>query len=548
MEPTPSGIRDWFVAYVDESLVSELEATWAEHAGRPEPVVTLLGAYDTGKSALLRRLLVDAGEAVPAWVTISARHETFEAGEVMIDRVTVRDTPGITPNSNNPRDLANTARALAAVRATDGLWVVTTPQLATGETIDSLREIVGRHWPEGALRLVVSRFDEAGASPQYDLPGYLQQAAAKADDARFQLGAGTEVPVHAIAPDPYGQQGDTRSPSPEVWDEFRSWDGMRELADALQSLAEASLPALRGAAEQRFWAVELRAALAVLTDQCAQLRTAEETARNAATRLEQVRVQLADLRASAEAGFDEVIARTVDRLNRVGVGGAEHLDAWCVEEVNLWFSRQVRELDRIGQDLRADQSRRRSRPSWEELVDALTGVSHEEPEIAGPHSTGLWERFFVRAPKLVQEGRRAASKAGEELRKRTSDYSAKAAESGSKAAENAGGIGKLQQSLAVVDAVLPVLQEGWALLREHKAEREAVAQEAAARQEIERLLNARRDDLRSIAMTDYDRVEDEVNQLLAAEIAPAAEQATQLLAELEIRESALREGRELLGT
>ena len=45
-------------------------------------MVTFFGPYDSGKSTLLKRLLVDEGCKVPDWLTISPRPETFEQNKI----------------------------------------------------------------------------------------------------------------------------------------------------------------------------------------------------------------------------------------------------------------------------------------------------------------------------------------------------------------------------------------------------------------------------------------------------------------------------------
>src|SRR4029079_13645903 len=125
-----------------------------------------------------RRLLVDADILVPDWLTISARHETFEASEITYRDVILKDTPGVSPGSTDARGESNTATAVEAIKTTDVLVVVVTSQLLTGE-----RELVANAldlpWCDGALWFVISRFDEAGVDPEGDRDGYRELAASK---------------------------------------------------------------------------------------------------------------------------------------------------------------------------------------------------------------------------------------------------------------------------------------------------------------------------------------------------------------------------------
>ena len=84
--------RSWLDAIPGAELGEQSEQLWQRFAANDRPVVTVYGAYDTGKSSLLRRLIVDAGAQVPEWLTISARHETFEVNEVEAAGCIMRDT------------------------------------------------------------------------------------------------------------------------------------------------------------------------------------------------------------------------------------------------------------------------------------------------------------------------------------------------------------------------------------------------------------------------------------------------------------------------
>ena len=53
-------LQSWISDVSGEDDTAKLSAEWAEFAGRRQPVLTLFGAFDTGKSSILRRLLVEA--------------------------------------------------------------------------------------------------------------------------------------------------------------------------------------------------------------------------------------------------------------------------------------------------------------------------------------------------------------------------------------------------------------------------------------------------------------------------------------------------------
>src|SRR4051794_11313225 len=98
--------------------------------------VTLLGPYDSGKSSLLKRLLVEAGCTVPDWLTVSARRTTFDAQSIEWLHLRIQDTPGLGGGVQSHSDAAR-----EAALATDLLMVVLPPQLITGE-MDELQSIL----------------------------------------------------------------------------------------------------------------------------------------------------------------------------------------------------------------------------------------------------------------------------------------------------------------------------------------------------------------------------------------------------------------------
>ena len=112
-------VRDWLSRLPGGgSPGGEHAADWDAFARVDRPVVTLFGSYDTGKSSLLRRLIADGGGTAPAWLTISARHETFEVNDVEVGGCVVRDTPGFAVGASDVRAQNNSRRAMAAGSST----------------------------------------------------------------------------------------------------------------------------------------------------------------------------------------------------------------------------------------------------------------------------------------------------------------------------------------------------------------------------------------------------------------------------------------------
>src|SRR6476646_2725027 len=108
------GIWQQTVLEVIERLVgaeqtAKVAAEWSEHAARDKVEVTFLGPYSSGKSTLLRRLVIDGGAQIPEWLTVSARRETFELNAVNVGDLTFTDAPGFAAGSELHDELAQDA-------------------------------------------------------------------------------------------------------------------------------------------------------------------------------------------------------------------------------------------------------------------------------------------------------------------------------------------------------------------------------------------------------------------------------------------------------
>ncbi len=168
-EQRTAGARAWLEEVLGADGAVPQASAWNQFAAGDRPVVTLFGAYDTGKSALVRRLLVKAGLEVPDWDINSARHETFVVGAADFRGVSLRDTPVWRPAPSthpvSPTVDALQAPALSEVGRRDK------PDTADRRA-GLINMLLGDRWPPGSILLVISKFDSTGVSPEYDLDGH----------------------------------------------------------------------------------------------------------------------------------------------------------------------------------------------------------------------------------------------------------------------------------------------------------------------------------------------------------------------------------------
>jgi hypothetical protein len=224
---------DLLVRLLGDEGWEAVAAPLLEHDALDRAVVTVFGAYDSGKSTLLKRLLIEEGETIPGWLTISARRETFEAQSVDLSWARLRDTPGLAGGKAEHDVIAHEALALS-----DAVLLVLPPQLLTGEreTIVALfrgnrsGSGVELQLPADAVYIAVARMDEAGTDSTENPPGYEDLCRRKLVELRGQLEregvAFDERRVFFVSADPYQQVGNRSNVRPEEYDEFRAWDGV----------------------------------------------------------------------------------------------------------------------------------------------------------------------------------------------------------------------------------------------------------------------------------------------------------------------------------
>ena len=372
--------RAWLDGIPGGKLGDDYQSQWEKLASSDKPVLTLYGAYDTGKSSLLRRLIIDSGGEVPDWLTISARHETFEVNETQLSGCVVRDTPGFVPGGSDVRADNNTALATEAVSLTDVGIVVLTPQLATAE-YSALQQLVNSGWARGSLWFVISRFDEAGIDPESDLVGYRELAQRKSAELREALDLGSSFPIFVVCQDFAQMAGAERTLESSFWDGSREWDGMDALHSAISELGRSGGTSLRDAACRRFWTQAVTSTLNGLEREvsgyAAHLQVCDEGRQLRDSWL----AQLESIRAAAEADLRGKIGEIVVEASHDPVA-ARLIGDRLTTAVDFWFRDQERQVDKLLQTVEATASTERERPSWKGLADLASSVRAKQSRVS----------------------------------------------------------------------------------------------------------------------------------------------------------------------
>lgn len=468
--------QSWLGEFYPVEQFGGLEDQWQRFVVSARPVATLFGAYDTGKSAILRRLLVEQSLEVPEWVTISARHETFEVGTVEFRGIALRDTPGVAPGAEDARGLANTSHALAAVELTDVLVVVMNPQLATAER-DLMLGVLAGDWPAGSLILVISRFDDAGVSPEYDLDGYHKLAERKVKELRESLELDPAIPVFVVAPDFEQAAGGQRQPDASIWDESRTWDGMTEFSDALAGLAGAELAALRAAAESRFWVGSVAAALDQARRDLQVLETATQAARSLRSRRNSFLAEIDALEKASRVSISGAVEEAIRSTMRRQSVDAAAIETAVNQTLDAWWSRQQVEANRVLRDAQAAMEVQRERPAWKSLADLY--VPDEDAKAGNGRKV---TRKVGGLAEKAKDAVRAVDKVREEAKKGLKERASEAAEATKsdplKAASNV-------PKVEVAIAALPVILELIGMVEDFVGDKQAAVARKRRRAELQ---------------------------------------------------------------
>ncbi|MGV9671688.1 GTPase domain-containing protein [Gordonia sp. NPDC003504] len=446
---------------------SRYTRAWEEFALNSRPVATLVGSYDTGKSSLLRRLLIDSGRSVPDWLTISARHETFESNSVEIGDCLVRDTPGFAVDAKDIRGQSNSSRALDAVGLTDLAIAVVTPQLVTSDR-DLFRRLINRNWPASALWFVISRFDEAGADPEYNLAGYEDLCARKVAELRDLFDLSPDVPVFVVAQDPFQEVGPDNDVSAAVWDKYRSWDGMNALRDQLMRVTAASLIDYRAAAADRYWTTAVADTLAILRDELAKCEENARVAAQGLSRRDAWASELGSIDQAAKASLEGLIASVVDQWLSRPDTPLVHLQSEIEGSLTHWFTQHDSHLQRLQRSISKAVERDHRQPSWNgfaalvaELHSSTTagnpppaaGKTADRVEEVGTHVLKIMKALAT-DEGAAKRTTTAASKAA--TGRRTAAAGSKAAATGRTTGSAGAGTSNIGRYISAAEAALPL--------------------------------------------------------------------------------------------
>ncbi|WP_169542192.1 GTPase domain-containing protein [Solirubrobacter soli] len=480
----------------------EVAERWAEHAARDKPEITVLGPYDAGKSSLIRRLLAEDDVAIPDWLTVSARRETFELNEVEGPALTYTDAPGFGSTVERHDAAAEDALAIS-----DAFLLVVPPQLLTEHRGWVTEVLSGEHFfgrPGGAVPqaaiAVIAQADSLGIDPDDDPEGMRELADRKRTELVAQLGdGGAGLEVLVVSADPYEEQARTAQPVRADFEAFREWDGIDALRSALAELAARSSE-LRTAAELRYLSRVggmVHAEASALAEQV-EAAAAELSAR--AMTFAQMRDRVDGVVGAARVALaSDLISVGTDAAEEVSPsdpGAAGAVEGRLMAAIGRWDERRTAELEILLGEASVEVDGRLGRPSAERTEAFLRSlqvpVADADATTANSRVIGILNdvrdqlhgvakgTFALRLGESFDDALEAARKI-KHPKRQSADTGAKTTGTGAV---------KLQAALQVVDGVLAIATTLDAERAQGALEQKLRDQREAARDRLERAAEA----------------------------------------------------------
>lgn len=374
----------------DGGNADAIEKEWRQYEALNEPVVTIYGPYNAGKSSLLKRLLIDDGKNIPEWLTVKANPTTFKNDEVSVLGCRFRDTPGI----SNER-VEHEIQATEALVLSDAFLLVLLPQLITvAENNQIIPLLTGKFFGTeisktflpGSLKLVISRMDEgAGIDPAEGEEAYRRYVGRKQEELQ-QLLERNHVDVklleiHAIAADAYGSVGDNQQPYREDYDHSREWDGVDRLTESLKDLPS-QLPELRQKTALRYFSLKGKQELQTLCEKESQTKEALKECDNWVERLSLLEIELNALVSQAQTNLKRKFEQEYSSLSKVGHTDekeiASVLEPRLTEVYEQWQTSQNSELNKFAQKVEIELQNTSSRPAGQIMSKLLQGITNSK--------------------------------------------------------------------------------------------------------------------------------------------------------------------------
>ena len=491
---------------------NDVGAEWKEFNSIQKPVVTIFGSYDSGKSTLLKRLLVDDGIEIPPWLTVSARRETFEIRDVEGLGCLLRDTPGVAGGSSEHEQIV-----LDVLSKSDVILLILPPQLLTGDKELILSVVSGKAFRKQGLPLgdalwtAICKLDEGGYDPGDDLHAYESYAERKrkewfdilkCNDLVFK-----EELAFAVSADPFQAVGNKTAPEPEDYNPHRNWDGIQPLIIALRGL-RGRLNTMRSASECRFLCSRMENLCAAMNRRKDDIGPALDEAKSNHERFKLLEDQLDALLGAARSALDGAVEQELLSVARSRIETVEAVESFVTprlhNSISLWWNDQTVALQKL---LDEAETEIKTRDKSAGGLHSRKVLGAEEPDAQGAKGERTipkkeLESLFTKAQQALRDHHESKlgmklQKAREELQKleEAKSFSSYAKAAGGRKSFRTLAEAERAKRIVGVHAIIgtlgpTVIELGALLLEEaqkHKEERERVKRRTILRDSIRRV-------------------------------------------------------------
>ncbi len=374
-------------------VVARERQKWEVFEANAQVRIVIFGAYDAGKSSLLKRILVQSGVDIPSWLTVSSYHETFEVCQVDCGQLTFLDTPGLASGN-----LTHDQQTLEAMKLADAFLWVLPPQLITSDPALFTRVLCGELMVDvpdkvkvvNSTIAVIARIDEAGVDPEDNLTGFLELSQRKVSELRQILEKEDTnnilLNTFAVVADPYQLVGNDPDPSIEDYHIASEWDGIDALLSSLNNLSLSS-QRLRQYAGARYVAI---LAFYIKTEIQTMLKDNQFSLsiinnEISATELQQEKLNNFTETTLRELEFliEEALSHIVRSFSNFSDESLINLKSSLEMIIDKWLENAYGERNYLANELECEFRERINRPSFRKLsetIDEIIEQSSESPE------------------------------------------------------------------------------------------------------------------------------------------------------------------------
>ncbi|MBM7457534.1 GTPase [Rhodococcus coprophilus] len=212
----------------------------ASQCGCSRPKIVFLGDYSSGKSSLIKRILIETGDFDSADMPIGGGPVTSAAHAYHVGNVCLIDTPGFQSSNSEHNALALQVAAGAAL-----VVFVFHVNLLIGD-LSFIESIANGTETSVSKRdrilYLVNRADELGVDPVTAPAEFLAAKDRKESELVAALAShGIQVDprqVYSMSGDPFGKVGSRIDIGPSAYGQHRSWDAVGPVIDVINSVGK----------------------------------------------------------------------------------------------------------------------------------------------------------------------------------------------------------------------------------------------------------------------------------------------------------------------